>query len=235
MEALEVRCVTQWTLSRKVVSGLSTSCIGSLCLGYTCDRSRLEFFWNAWDNPRLDLFDARETGLLWAWLRSRKGSSETGSVCVWWAAEPPHVQPENLLSSLWRRAALQGRVIYRTLKSSSPSQPYIPLEMCHPSPPSLWVTPESDTFPRLQGDGTDPSIAWGLLWPLPVLPSSSFLLYNLVSTHNQSDCQENPMSAGAGGVGWGPFMVFPGGSQSLGAMSADTDPQQRAGTKLFLT
>ena len=82
MEALEVRCVTQWTLSRKVVSGLSTSCIGGLCLGYTCDRSSLEFFWNAWDNPRLDLFDARETGLLWAWLRSRIGSSETGSVCV---------------------------------------------------------------------------------------------------------------------------------------------------------
>ena len=89
MEALEERCVTQWTLSRKVVSGLSTSCISSLCLGYTWDRSSLEFFWNAWDNPRLDLFNARETRLLWAWLRSRTGSSETQSVCVWWAAEPP--------------------------------------------------------------------------------------------------------------------------------------------------
>lgn len=152
-----------------------------------------------------------------------------------WAEEPSHVQPANLLSSLWRCAALQGRIIYRTLKSSSPSQPYISLETCHPSPPSLWVTPESDTFPRLQGDGADPSIAWRLLWPLPGLPSSPFLLYNLVSTHNQSGCQENPMSAWAGGVGWGPFMTFPGGSQSLGAMSADTDPQQRAGTKLFLT
>lgn len=50
-----------------------------------------------------------------------------------------------------------------------------------------------------------------------------FSLYNLVSTHNQSDSQENPMSAGAGGVGWGPFMTFPGGSQSLWVMSADAD------------
>lgn len=89
MEALEARCVTQWPLSRKIVSGLSTSCISSLCLGYTWDRSSLEFFWNAWGNSRLDLFDARETRLLWAWLRSRTGSPETQSVCVWWAAEPP--------------------------------------------------------------------------------------------------------------------------------------------------
>lgn len=77
MEALEARCVTQWPLSRKTVSGLSTSCISSLCLGYTWDRSSLEFFWNAWGNPRLDLFDVRETRLLWAWLRSRTGSPET--------------------------------------------------------------------------------------------------------------------------------------------------------------
>ena len=77
MEALEACCVTQWPLSRKTVSGLSTLCISSLCLGYTWDRSSLEFFWNAWGNPRLDLFDVRETRLLWAWLRSRTGSPET--------------------------------------------------------------------------------------------------------------------------------------------------------------
>ena len=146
----------------------------------------MEFFWNAWDNPRLDLFDARETRLLWAWLRSRTGSSETQSVCVWWAAEPPtcatwkppffsvemccpvgknaaaaaaaaamslqscptlcdpiNGSPPSSIPGILQARTLEWVAIsfsnerIRTLKSSSPSQPYISLEMCHPSPLTL--------------------------------------------------------------------------------------------------